>query len=123
MRRLELAAMLAIVCACKGAESPSSECLGYDCDEDGAKKMFWDTVDEVYKPSEAARAAFEGVFAAGAAQMAKEEGFTPDGFDLARNNLRRFLQGVPEGGDDPLAPEVQKLKEKTSGLCPLWPYC
>ena len=108
--------------ACSGAQSPSGECLGYACDESGASAMFWETTEGAYEPSEAARGHLEKVFARATERMAKEKGFTPDGFDLARGNLKLFLGEVPDGADT-LATEAEALEKGTSRLCPLFPYC
>jgi len=96
--------------------------MSYSCDADGAKAMMWATVNEAYEPSESAKASFEEVFAAGAKRMGAE-GYTPDSFDLAHGNLKKFLKEIPEGGQDPLGPEAANLKDKTSKLCPLFPFC
>ena len=114
---------LGLVTACSGAKSPEGKCLAFDCDEDGAASMMWATVEESYEPSEAARAQFEKVFPAAVERMKRDDGFKPESFELARGNLKRFLDEVPEQGDDPLTPRVQELADKTSKLCPLWPYC
>jgi hypothetical protein len=118
---LVLAAAVGLA-ACSGAQSPTGECLGYACDEDGAKAMFWETTEAAYEPSDVAKGHLEKVFARGLATMAKEKGFTPDGFDLARGNLKKFLGEVPEGSDA-LATEAENLEKGTTKLCPLWPYC
>lgn len=119
-RSLVLVAFLSS--ACSGAQSPTGECLGYACDEDGAKAMFWETTEAAYTPSDAARASLETVFGKAVAKMAKERGFTPDGFELARGNLKKFLAEVPEGADT-LATEADALQKGSSRLCPLFPFC
>lgn len=117
-----LLACLALA-GCGGVKSPGGRCLAFDCDEDGASAMMWATVEETYEPSEAARAELEQVFPAAVERMKREDGFKPESFELARGNLKRFLDEVPEQGDDALAGRSRELRQSTSKLCPLWPYC
>lgn len=110
--------------ACKGADSPTGECLSYSCDAAGAKAMMWATVDAAYQPSESAKATFGTIIDESAKKMESgDQGFTPETFELARGNLKKFLDEIPEGGEDPLGPAATDLKNKSSKLCPLWPYC
>ena len=122
MKRLLSLAALSLA-ACGPAKNAEDLCLGYDCDADGAAKMMQETLSAAYEPSERAQSGFDEVFTRGVKRMTDERGFTPDGFQLAKDNLQRFLRDVPEAGDDPLGPEAEALKHKTSKLCPLWPYC
>lgn len=119
---LLLAASLFGSWACSGAQAPSGECLGYACDEGGAKAMFWETTEAAYEPSDVAKGHLDKVFSRGLAKMAQEKGFTPDGFELARGNLKKFLGEVPDGADA-LATESENLEKGTTRLCPLWPFC
>ncbi len=107
---------------CAGAQQGGGSCQGYACDEDGAKDLMWATVNGTYEPSDRAKTALEAVFTTGAANM-KKGGFTPDAFELARANLQKFLHDVPEGPDDMLAVEAEKIQKGTTNVCPLFPYC
>ncbi|NUP13153.1 MAG: hypothetical protein HOW73_44500 [Polyangiaceae bacterium] len=117
------AGALSIGVGCKGASSASGECLSYSCDEDGAKAMLWATVDETYQPSERAKTALGQVIDAGASKMKQDQGFTPESFELARQNMKKFLDEVPEGGEDPLGPAAEDLAKKTAKICPIFPFC
>lgn len=114
---------LLLAASCTGAKGPSGECLSYACDEDGAKAMMWATVDAAYQPSERAKAALEKVIDGSVSRMKGDQGFTPESFELAKGNLKKFLDEVPEGGEDALGPAAEDLASKSSKLCPLWPYC
>ena len=114
---------LVTVGACTGAKSASGECSSYSCDEDGAKELLWATVDGAYTPSERAKKAFDATITAGVERMKKDQGFTPESFELARGNLKKFLDEIPEGGEDPLGPAAEELQNGTSKHCPLWPFC
>jgi hypothetical protein len=115
---------LALAACGKGAESPSGECLAYSCDEDGAEKMLWATVDETYEQTtEGGKAALKKVIENGVSRMKKDQGFTPETFELAKGNLKKFLAEVPERGEDPLAISSEELAKGESKLCPLWPFC
>lgn len=119
-----LLALVAALTACKGAEAPTGECLSYSCDAAGAKAMMWATVDAAYQPSERAKTALGALIDEGVKKMESgDQGFTPETFELARGNLKKFLDEIPEGGEDPLGPAAEELKGKSSKLCPLWPYC
>ncbi len=123
-----LLALLALGAGCKGANSPSGECLSYACDADGAKAMMHATIDQSYTPSERAKAALDQVIEDAVKKMAAGDqgggqGFTPESFELARGNLKKFLDEVPEGGQDALGPAAEELAKKGAKLCPLWPYC
>lgn len=125
---LGLPAVLALSIGCKGASSPSGECLSYSCDADGAKAMMHATIDQSYTPSDRAKAALDRVIEDAVKKMAAGDqgggqGFTPESFELARGNLKKFLDEVPEGGQDALGPAAEELAKKSSKLCPLWPYC
>lgn len=121
-----LAALISLFCcaslSCTGARSASGECLGYSCDDAGARAMMEDTLNAKFQPSDAAKASLDAAFDAGVERM-KKEGFTPDSFDLAKANLTRFLNDVPDAGQDALAPEAEALKNKTAKACPLYPFC
>lgn len=121
-RALGLLLALVFTVSCTGARSANGECLGYSCDEDGARAMMKDTLAAKFEPSDEAKASLEAAFDNGVARM-KQEGFNPDGFDLAKANLTRFLNDIPDSGQDALAPEAENLKKKTAKACPLWPYC
>jgi len=108
---------------CAGAQSGTGDCHGYSCDEDGAKEMFTATLEAKYEPSERAKASFETVFATAAATMKKGDGFTPDNFDLAKNNLEKILGDIQEGPDDTLLNTGEELRKGTSRVCPLYPFC
>jgi hypothetical protein len=116
--------MLGVVLSfgCAGGQQGGGSCQGYSCDEDGAKDLMWATVNGTYEPSDRAKQALEAVFGTAAGNM-KKGGFTPDAFDLARANLQKFLHDVPEGPDDTLANEAEKIQKGTSNVCPLYPYC
>lgn len=118
-----LLALVALSFGCGPAKSASGDCLSYACDEAGAKDMMWATLEGAYKPSDKARAAFEGVIENGVKVMAKENAFVPESFELARGNLQKFLSEIPESGEDPLSPALEDLKNKTAKGCSLWPYC
>lgn len=121
---ITLLGLLAVLTSCKGADSPTGECLSYSCDAAGAKAMMWATVDAAYQPSESAKATLGTIIDDSAKKMESgEQGFTPETFELARGNLKKFLDEIPEGGEDPLGPAATDLKNKNSKLCPLWPYC
>lgn len=124
MMRRAAALLLVLVfsVSCAGARSATGECLGYSCDEEGARAMMQDTLAAKFEPSEAAKSSLDAAFETGVARM-KQEGFNPDGFDLAKANLTRFLNDIPDSGQDALAPEAENLKKKTAKACPLWPYC
>ncbi len=122
MRRRLLVPLALVLLSCAGARSPEGDCLGYACDEGGAKSMFWETTDAAFEPSDVARGHLEEAFSKSLDKMAKEKGFTPDGFELARGNLKRFLGEVPDGADA-LAAQSEELKKGTLRLCPLWPFC
>lgn len=109
--------------ACTGASSPTGECLSYSCDEDGAKAMMWATVDAAYTPSERAKTALDQAIEKAVNRMKQEQGFTPQTFELARGNMKKFLDEVPEQGEDPLGPAAEELVQGTTKLCPLWPFC
>ena len=121
--RIVVASGFLALAGCNGAKSPSGECLSHSCDEDGAKEMLWATVDAAYTPSERAKKALEATIGAGIARMKQDQGFTPESFELAKGNLKKFLDEVPEGGEDPLGPAAEELQNGTSKHCPLWPFC
>ncbi|MBK6513307.1 MAG: hypothetical protein IPG04_04085 [Polyangiaceae bacterium] len=114
---------LLLTASCTGAKGPSGECLSYACDADGAKAMMWSTVDATYQPSERAKAALDKVIDGGVSRMSRDQDFTPESFELAKGNLKKFLDEVPEAGEDALGPAAEDLAGKTAKSCPLWPYC
>jgi hypothetical protein len=114
---------LTLALGCGGAQHGSGDCRGYSCDEDGAKEMLWATLNAKYTPSDRAKAAFETVFTNAATTMKKGDGFSPDNFDLAKNNLEKILGDIPEGPDDTLFNTGDELVKGTSHVCPLFPFC
>ena len=121
MRAIVIALLLGA--GCTGAKSAEGECLGFSCDEEGAKAMMRATLDGTYQPSETALAAFETVMSKGTQKMASQQGFTPDSFQLAKDNLQTYLSSIPENGVDPLTPALEDLGKGTAKVCSLWPYC
>lgn len=105
------------------ASTPTGECLSYSCDEEGAKAMLWAEVDSAYKPSDRAKKALEQAIDGGVSRMKGDQGFTPESFDLARGNIKKFLDEVPDAGEDALGPAAEDLAGGTLKLCPLWPFC
>lgn len=122
-RSVAVIAVLSAVAACTGSKTPTGECLSYSCDEEGAKAMLWATVDEVYTPSERAKTALGEVIDHGVSKMKGDQGFTPESFELARGNMKKFLQEIPEYGEDPLGPAAEELAKKNARICPIWPFC
>jgi hypothetical protein len=55
--------------------------------------------------------------------MKKGDGFSPENFDLAKNNLEKILGDIPEGPDDTLFNAGDELVKGTSHVCPLFPFC
>lgn len=107
--------------ACAPAKTTTGECLGWSCDEDGAREMMKDTLASKYEPSEAATKAFEVVMERGVAKMS-QQGLTPESFELAKGNLEKYLTDIPDGVD-PLTPALEELGKGTARACSLWPYC
>ncbi len=118
-----IALLFLALTACQGAQSASGECLSYSCDEDGAKAMMLATLEGAYTPSERARAAFDTIVQNGVKRMSKDKGWSPESFELARGNLKKFLDEIPETGEDPLGPALEDLAKQTAKACSLWPYC
>jgi hypothetical protein len=121
-RKNVIAAALLFGVGCGEAKSATGECLGWTCDEEGARSMMKDVLRAKYEASESANAALDGVASKGVAKMA-QQGFTPESFQLAKDNLEKFLGDVPEAGVDPLTPALEDLSKGTAKACPLFPYC
>jgi hypothetical protein len=121
MKRTMLVVTMLLL-GCGEAKSATGECLGWTCDDAGATSMMKDVLGSKYEPSATAAAAFDGVASKGVAKMA-QQGFTPESFQLAKDNLEKFLGDVPEAGVDPLTPALEDLDKGTSKVCPLFPYC
>jgi hypothetical protein len=121
MRRTIVVVALLLL-GCGEAKSATGECLGWTCDEDGARAMMRDVLRAKYEASATAEAALDGVASNGVTKMA-QQGFTPESFQLAKDNLEKFLGDVPDIGGDPLTPALEELRKGTAKACPLFPYC
>lgn len=111
-----------LLLGCGEAKSATGECLGWTCDENGARAMMKDVLRTKYEASDTAEAALDGVATKGVTKMA-QQGFTPESFQLAKDNLEKFLGDIPESGVDPLTPALEELGKGTAKACPLFPFC